>query len=216
MKLLSRDFTPLEKLVLLVLVLILMGIGYYRLIDQPIRQGMAEAEAQRNKLQVELNDVNIRISEYNNRVNELDEAKALRHFMPSYNASDEELRILNGVLSEARHYSFDVDKITLSEEDNQIRRRFTFSFTALNFDTVKDIFTRLSDSPTRCMLGTIECGGLNAAAENAVITVQGEGAFYETLTDAQMDAVLSELLNGREIPTSAKPEAEEQSETSPA
>ena len=165
---------------------------------------------------MELNDVNIRISEYNNRVNELDEAKALRHFMPSYNASDEELRILNGVLSEARHYSFDVDKITLSEEDNQIRRRFTFSFTALNFDTVKDIFTRLSDSPTRCMLGTIECGGLNAAAENAVITVQGEGAFYETLTDAQMDAVLSELLNGREIPTSAKPEAEEQSETSPA
>ena len=176
MKLISHDFILLEKFVLLVLILILMGIGYYRLVDQPVRQGIEEAHAQRDKLQVDLDAVNVRISDYNNRVNELDEARALRHFMPSYNNSDEELRTLNGVLSAARHYSFEVDKITLSETDNQIRRNFVFSFTAPDFDTVKGIFTRLSNSRIRCLIGNVEYGRGNTKEDNPPFNVRAEGA----------------------------------------
>ena len=202
MKLVSRDFTSLEKLVLLALTLVLIGMGYYRFIDQPIRLGIEEAHAQRDKLEIELNNINIRISEYNNRVEELAEARELRQSMPSYNASEEELRILNDVLSAADLYSFSVDKITL--EGNQIRRTFAFSITAPNFATAKGIFSRLSNSRVRCLIGDVECGGLNAT-DGASVILQANGAFYETLVDAESDVALDELLNAQErsIPLSS-------------
>ena len=210
MKILSRDFTALEKLILLILVLILMGLGYYRFIDQPVRKGIEEAEAQYEKLQSDLNDVNFRIQEYLDRLDELNEAKELRQSMPSYNSSEEEIRILNDILGEAQSYSFNVDKITLT--GNQIRRSFTFSFTASNFATVQRIFTRLSDSRIRCLIGNIEYGGLNAAPDGDFINVRANGAFYETLMDAERDAVIDELLTeqGGSIPTSNKAASEEQ------
>ena len=210
MKLISRDFTALEKLILLILTLILMGLGYYRFIDQPVRQGIEEADAQCEKLQTDLNDVNDRIQEYVDRLDELNEAKELRRSMPSYNSSEEEIRILNNVLSEAQRYSFDVEKITLSE--NQIRRNFTFAFTAPDFDDVQRIFANLSESRVRCLIGNVECSGLNVTPEGVSINVRAGGAFYETLVDAERDAVIDELLaeQSRSIPTSNKDASEEQ------
>ena len=208
MKLLSRDFTALEKLVLLILILVLMGLGYYRFIDQPVRQGIEEAEAQQEKLQADLNNVNGRIQDYLDRLDELNQAKELRQSMPSYNSSEEEIRILNGVLGAARNYSFNMDKVTLS--GNQIRRSFTFSFASPDFGNVRDIFTGLSNSRVRCLIGDVECGGLTMTPEGETISVRANGAFYETLMDAEHDAVIDELLaeQGRSIPTSKSASAE--------
>ena len=204
MKLLSRDFTALEKLVLLVLVLLLMGLGYYRFIDQPVRQGIEEAEAQQEKLQADLNDVEGRIQDYLNRLDELNQAKELRQSMPSYNSSEEEIRILNGVLGAALNYSFNMEKVTLS--GNQIRRNFTFSFESPDFGNVRDIFTGLSNSRVRCLIGNVEYGGLKIDPESkrVSVSVRANGAFYETLMDAEHDALIDELLaeQGRSIPTS--------------
>ena len=197
MKLLSRDFTSLEKLVLLVLILVLMGLGYYQFVDQPIRQGIEEAHAERDKLQVELNNINIRISDYNYRAQELEAARELRQPMPSYNASEEELRILNDILSASQDYSFNVDKITL--EDEQIRRNFTLSFTAPSFEAAKGIFTRLSASRVRCLIGNIECGGIDVEDGN-VVNVTADGTFYETRVDAVTDAVLEEVIAAQTAP----------------
>ena len=204
MKLLSRDFTALEKLVLLILILVLMGLGYYRFIDQPVRKGIEEAEAQCEKLQVDLNDVNLRIQAYEDRLNELNEAKELRQSMPSYNQSEEEIKILNDVLSASENYSFNMEKITLS--GNQIRRNFTFSFTSPDFQNVKGIFTGLSNSRIRCLIGNVECGGLVVSPDGDSISVRANGVFYETLMDAEHDAVIDELLaeQGRSIPVSKK------------
>ena len=197
MRILTRDFTSLEKLVLLALILILMGLGYYQFVDQPIRQGIEEAHAERDKLQAELNALNIRISDYNYQAQELEAARELRQPMPSYNASEEELRILNDVLSVSKDYSFNVDKITL--EDDQIRRNFTVSFTAPNFETAKGIFTRLSASRVRCLIGNIDCGGIDVKDGN-VVNVKADGTFYETKVNAVSDAVLEEVIAAQTEP----------------
>ncbi|MBR3570934.1 MAG: type II secretion system protein M [Oscillibacter sp.] len=195
MKILSRDFTVWEKLVLLVLVIALMALGYYRLIDQPVRQGIEEAHAQRDKLQADLADVNRRISDYETRVAELDEARELRQFMPSYNGSEEELQILNGILSASDNYSLNVEKITL--EGNQIRRKFSFSFSVPDFESVRGIFARLSASRVRCLIGNVDCSGLSKNADGTSISVRADGAFYETLSDATSDVALEELLRAQ-------------------
>ena len=157
-----------------------MALGYYRLIDQPVRQGIEEAHAQRDKLQGDLADVNRRIADYETRVAELDEARELRQFMPSYNGSEEELQILNGILSASDNYSLNVEKITL--EGNQIRR---------------GIFARLSASRVRCLIGNVDCSGLSKNADGTSISVRADGAFYETLSDAASDVALEELLRAQ-------------------
>ncbi|MBQ9492358.1 MAG: hypothetical protein IJR54_01280 [Oscillibacter sp.] len=194
MKLLSRDFTVWEKLVLLALVLALMGMGYYQFIDQPVRHGIEEAHAERDKLQLDLNAINLRIKDYKDREKELNEAKELRQEMPSYNSSEEELQILNGILNASNEYAFSFDKITLN--GNQIRRNFQLSFTAPSFEAAKGIFTRLSGSRIRCLIGNIECSGVNEADGN-VVNVKANGTFYETKVDSVLDAVLAELTRGQ-------------------
>ena len=47
MKIMSRDFTTREKIMLLVLTLILLAAGYYAVIDQPIRTAISEKPAGR-------------------------------------------------------------------------------------------------------------------------------------------------------------------------
>ena len=162
MRLLTRDFTAVEKLILLVLILFLMGLGYYQFIDQPIRRGIEEAHAERAALQLELDAINIRISDYKNMAEELREARELRQEMPSYNQSEQELQILNNILTLSDQYALAFDKITL--EGNQIRRGFQFSFTAPDFETAKGIFTRLSGSRVRCLIGDIEGAGADSSA----------------------------------------------------
>ena len=191
MRLLTRDFTTVEKLVLLVLILFLMGLGYYQFIDQPIRRGIEEAHAERAALQLELDAINIRISDYKNMAEELREARELRQEMPSYNQSEQELQILNNILEISDRYALSFDKITL--QDNQIRRGFQFSFTAPDFETAKGIFTRLSGSRVRCLIGDIECVGVDTQ-DGHVVNVKANGTFYETKVDAVVDAVLTELI----------------------
>ena len=193
MRLLTRDFTTLEKIVLLILILVLMGLGYYQYIDQPIRQGIEEAHAEQEELQRELNLINVRISDYNNRAEELNEARELRKPMPSYNHSEEELQILNDILSASNDYSTSFDKITL--EGNQIRRNFQIAFIAPNFETAKGIFSRIAGSRIRCLIGNIDCSGIEEENGN-IISVKADGTFYETKVGAVTDAVLAELLAG--------------------
>ena len=54
MKIMSRDFTTREKIMLLVLTLILLAAGYYAVIDQPIRTAINEAKCQQDELNTEL------------------------------------------------------------------------------------------------------------------------------------------------------------------
>ena len=54
MKIMSRDFTTREKIMLLVLTLILLAAGYYAVIDQPIRTAINEAKSQQDELNTEL------------------------------------------------------------------------------------------------------------------------------------------------------------------
>ena len=57
MKVLSRDFTLKEKILLLILSLALIGLAYYQFIDQSVRSELAIAQSEKESLQVELDAV---------------------------------------------------------------------------------------------------------------------------------------------------------------
>ena len=50
MKLMSRDFTRKEKVLLLILTMILLGAVYYLAVDQPVRSAISEAVSEQENL----------------------------------------------------------------------------------------------------------------------------------------------------------------------
>ena len=54
MKVFSRAFTLREKLLLMVLCLLLLGVFYVQCVDMPVREGIAAAENERASLETEL------------------------------------------------------------------------------------------------------------------------------------------------------------------
>ena len=62
MKRLSRDFTRGEKVLLLILALVLVGLAYYFVVDRPVRSAMESARAEKEALVTELTTLQARIA----------------------------------------------------------------------------------------------------------------------------------------------------------
>lgn len=191
MKVLSRDFTFKEKILLLILVLILLAMAYYLFVDQPIRTSMATAKAEKETLELELATVNAQVASLNRMRNELEEIQAggTASRMPSYNNSEAELDLLNNVLMGTTRYTAAFSNVTRSGD--QIRRNFTLQFSAPNYKSVEEIISQLEESPYRCLLGDVTCS-LRGGDENSEVNVNATATFYETLVGGVADSGLPE------------------------
>ena len=194
MKVLSRDFTIKERILLLLLALILIGICYYWFVDQPVRSNIAKANHEREATEKELAGVALQVTEMRDRQHELDEIIASGNIsiMGSYNNSKEELRILNDILSRTVKYSINFSDVT--RDGDQIRRGFAVTFTAVDYDQVKEILSELAKSEYRCLLDGIQCSAGNNYLRNGTInrqvTVSATATFYETMVGGTPDAGL--------------------------
>ena len=195
----SRDVTAKEKVLLVILVLIILGFCYYRFVDQPIRKNLAKADAEYSTLQKELTEANVKIRELQRMQDEIDEITAAGKYsyMPSYNNAQEELALLNDILSNvATQYSVSFTGVTRSKD--QIRRNFKLEFTAPDYETMKNIIDRLTGVDYRCLIGdcsssasTVKTKNQDNVVEESVIQkVSATATFYETMVGGTADAGL--------------------------
>lgn len=188
MKILSRDFTLAEKLLIAFLCLVLLGFGYFWLVDQPVRRETAGALAEKAALEKELAGVRERINNLRemqsemNRLGSLDDVSR----MGSYNNSEAELAAIDAILSGAKSYS--VSAAGLSRSDDQIRRSFSLQFTANSFEDAKAIVTQLARCHERCMVGDLRVSG--APGQPAIVGTTV--TFFETMYDGTPDSALPE------------------------
>jgi Tfp pilus assembly protein PilO len=190
MKLLSRDFTIRERVLIGLLGAILVILCYYQFVDQPVRTAINSANAEKQSLQMELETVEAKVAMVNNMENELDDiAKSgAKSKMESYNNSKAELALLNDILASATDYS-----ITFAEvrrDGDQIRRDFSLQFTAPNYQTVEDILADLARSPYRCLVGDISCSSGARNVSDSTVSVSATATFYETMVGGTADAGL--------------------------
>lgn len=186
MKIMSRDFTTTEKLLLAVLVLILLGLFYYRFVDQEVRSSLASYEAEAQSLQSQLDVVEQRVAHLQSVQNALDalEAEGSLSWMGSYNNSKEELAFLNDILANASNYSISFSNVTRSGD--QIRRSFTLQYRTETFEDAKEIMTLLCQSENRCLVGDVRC----SIAADGEVTMTQSATFYETMVGGIPDAGL--------------------------
>ena len=191
----NRDVNTKEKVLLVILVLIILGFGYYRFVDQPVRKNLAKAEAEYSSIQTELTAVRIKIRELQRMQDEIDEITAggKDSYMPSYNNAKEELALLNDILNESvTQYSVAFTNVTRNKD--QIRRDFKLSFTAPDYESMKAVIDKLTGVDYRCMLGDCSCNVIQVKnpqqEETTALSVSATATFFETMVGGTEDAGL--------------------------
>lgn len=206
MKAMSRDFTVKEKVLIVILLLILIGLAYYRFVHIPCKEAVQTAQSEKTMYQAELVTVQRREAQIRKMKEELDSLGELQSTsrMESYNNSKGELSLLNKVLEPASDYSISFASVT--RDGDQIRRNFDLEFTTTSFATAKSILNDLADSDYRCLIGDIEyVMTLRRAKKDEpeqggkwvddvyyfdVVKVTANATFFETMYDGVPDAGL--------------------------
>ena len=196
MKVLSRDFTRKEKILIAILLLILVGLAYYQFLDQPVREAIANAKAEQQSQQTELDALNEKIAVLEKMQREIDDLNAAGFvsIMPSYNSRDTEIALLNDILSSTKQYSISFADVT--RNGDQIRRSFTLQFTIYGYDEMEWVLKQLTNSGYRCLLGDVSCS-IGKARKNehsvdmeTVVNVSVTATFFETMVGGTPDSGL--------------------------
>lgn len=190
MKVLSRDFTLRESILIAVLGVILVVLFYYQFVDQPVRTAIRSAEAEKQSLQVELEAVQAKVAQVEAMSSELEsiEASGKKSRMESYNNSKAELALLNDILESTENYSISFSSVT--RDGDQIRRAFSLQFVAKDYATVEKILAELAKSPYRCLVGDISCSGGIEVGTGSQVSVGTTATFYETMVGGTPDGGL--------------------------
>ena len=206
MKILSRDFTTKEKIMIVVFCLILLGLAYYRFFYVPTQDQIAAANSQKANYETELMEVMAKEAQIRKMKEEIDELGELSNVsrIESYNNSKQEISLLNRVLGPATEYSISFSNI--KRDGDLLRRNFTLMFKTDSFVSAKRIISSLEESPYRCVLGDIQYQLSLRKADSEeptrggrwiddeyfydVVTVNTNATFFETMYDGVADAGL--------------------------
>ena len=208
MKGLSREFSRKEKALLVVFVIILIGLCYYRFVHVPINEKIAAAEDRQLQLQDEEVILQAQVAQYQKMKDEIDSIKesgSIVSTMPSYNSSKLEIAFLNDVLQPAIDY--DVSFTSLTREGNQIRRNFNLSYKTSEYETARSIIENLYACQYRLLIDDLVIAK-NARTVTVASSRTGNGVkstttvvettysvslsatFYETMVGGTADAGL--------------------------
>ena len=186
MKIMSRDFTTKEKVLMVILALILVGLAYYYFVDQTVRSTITAADAECQQFQTELDAVQMKIAHLQSLQNAMDELEASGNltWMGSYNNGKAEVAFLNDILADTLKYSVTFSNVT--RNGNQIRRNFTLQYQTLDYLSAQNIMDRLNQGENRCVLGDVKC----TMDADGRVTINQNATFFETMVGGTPDAGL--------------------------
>lgn len=197
MKILSRDFSIKEKLLMLVLLLLLVGLVYYQFVHKPVEESLAKAANEKAALEVEVTALETKVAQLEKMKAEIDDVTKNGTFkiMPSYNNSNQVNTLLNDVLG-SLGYSITFSDVSQAKDSNQVRRNISLQFTAPDYETVEKVLARFSGSDFRCLIGDVRVAantrsGSAASGTERAYTVNCTLTFFETLVGGAADDGLS-------------------------
>lgn len=190
MKIMSRDFTTREKIMLLILTLILLAAGYYVVVDQPIRTAINEARSQQEELNTELMFLQTKaaaLSSMQSELESIEQGESLGK-MGSYNNSKAELDELNRLLKAADTYDISFSNVT--RDGDLIRRAFSLTFSASDYDKAAELVKSLCSGEWRCIVSDIRVVGEEDDLRAGKVNVGVTATFYETMQGGSADSGL--------------------------
>ena len=197
MKLLTKEFTKRETVLIFALMIILVALLYYKFVDVPIKNAISEAQQEQTELLKTEETERAQAQKLQKLAETLEDAKAdgANSQMLSYNGSSMEIAFLNEVLSKTDSYNLSFTNVTRT--DDQIRRNFSLTFSVYSYDATEEIFRELSASPYRMLIGDVNVSVQYHSDSYSVskgltteVKVSLAATFYETMVGRTTDAGL--------------------------
>lgn len=175
-----NNFSKKEKFMLILLMILLIGLIYYRFIYLNVNNKIQAANGQADALQTEIDAANARLS----KIRSMESKDTLMQRMGSYNNIKTETAYLNTALADIPDYSVTFDEVT--RDGNLIRRNFQLQYTASSYASAVEIIKYLTEGECRCMISDISCK-IGTGGET---TMNVYGTFYETMVGGTADSAL--------------------------
>ena len=189
MKILTKEFTKREKVLIFALIIAILALCYYRFVHIPISEAIAEAEAEQYRLQDEEVILKAQAAEAQKMKEEFDALDIDNiSMMPSYNASKQELELLDTILADTKDYSVTFKKVTRSSD--QIRRNFSLSFSAGSEEEAKQIIDNLLNNGFRVLVDDLVLKTSTNRYGVTSCSCSLSATFFETMVDGKADAGL--------------------------
>lgn len=186
----SREFTSREKILLLVLCVLLLGIVYYEFIIKDVDETIEQYNTE--DLETDLLIEQAKAQSIMDMESEMKNTKAQTNsVVASYNNIKNEISALNDIFGAASTYNFDFNQAI--KDGDAVRRDINISFTAGSYNTAESIIQKLHGCKYRCIIRNISINtssgeGISSGEVSVSMTV----TFFETMYNANTTDGLEE------------------------
>ena len=171
-----------EVAMLLFLIVLLIGVGYYMGFYTPLQKEMASIASQTTDCDMQITAATAKLSRMNTMQAELDEifsrpAKEITKIAP-YDNKEVVLNQLYGILGRTTDYSLNFTDPSV-QEDGTVRRNISMSFHCASYKAAKDVIRDLTDSQWRCLVNNLSISSDEGDMMDNDVTVSVTITFFE-------------------------------------
>ncbi|QNL45246.1 hypothetical protein H8790_04300 [Oscillibacter hominis] len=182
----NRTFTNREKVLLLILALVLLFVGYTKIVAQPVAQRMADAQLLGQSAQDELVLEIAKAQRLESMKQTLEQSghAVQAASIPDYDNLENVMVQLDAILGLAQEYSLTFSDVTFGE-DGLVSRPIQMTVSCASYEAAKQVMERLSGCVYSCSLNGITvtaAGGVTPPdVTEGPVTVALTATFYETI-----------------------------------
>lgn len=147
-----------ETIMLLFLVVLLIGVGYYTLFYTPLQNEMASIASQSADCDTQISTAMAKVAKMNAMQEELDEilsrpADEITEIAP-YDNKQVVLNQLYGILGRTSDYALNFTDPDV-QDDGTVRRNISMKFNCESYTAAKQVVRDLTDSHWRCLVSNL-------------------------------------------------------------
>ncbi len=192
---LKRSFSNREKALLLILALLVIAIGYYLAVWQPVNARVSAAALREADAKNAYTIEEVKLAQLRQMQAELASLNAFEEdqnaaAIPPYDNAKRVMQLLNGILTAAQ--SYEISFANVETEGNLALRTLQMRFVCQSYDNAKTILRALYAGPYRCRIGTMTFRGQDGDIQTSSVSVETQITFYEFLSDTQASAIAEE------------------------
>jgi len=181
----KRQFSPREKVLLVILALLLLFCVYYILVEKPVQDTLLDAAQRQSAAEAELTVASAKLENMHRMQSALDElAQGTQADVPDYDNAKNVVNLLNTAMAMSDEYTLSFQPV--SQEGAIATRSIDLQFRCDGYATAKRIMKTLLDSPYRCRITSMStscAAGKDIRREE--VNVRASVTFYEYLSPDQ-------------------------------
>lgn len=171
-----------EIIMLLVLIVLLIGVGYYMGFYTPLQEEMASIASQSTDCDMQITTAMTKVGRMNEMQEELEEifsrpADEITEIAP-YDNKEVVLNQLYGILARTTDYSLNFTDPSV-QEDGTVRRNISMSFHCDSYEAAKEVIRDLTDSQWRCLVNNLSMSSDAGDMMTNEVTVTVTITFFE-------------------------------------